>query len=328
MSAGSPLLAPLRGVPATVVGGYLGSGKTTLINGWLQAPDCRNWAVLVNDLGSINIDAERLAQARGGVLELGGGCVCCSLRDGLGEALLQLARRPEPPAHVLIETSGMAVPRRVADQLPLHGLELARVLLVVDLERIEALWSDAWVGDLVRQQFEAVDVLQFSKADRLGPELAAQRRGWLAERLACRAPEPLPPFHDERELVRSDRWQQPRPLSRPALEAWAQRLGPEVLRVKGEVWLHDCPEGPVALDRVGERLELAAAPGRPWRSALQRSSRLIAISRAGAAAPPWPLPADCLHAEIAACRPAGAGRPGLGLRAPLPGDPRHRAFGG
>jgi G3E family GTPase len=52
------------------------------------------------------------------VLELGGGCVCCTLRDGLGAALLELARREQPPSHVLIEASGMAVPLRVADQLP------------------------------------------------------------------------------------------------------------------------------------------------------------------------------------------------------------------
>ena len=58
-------LGRLRGVPATVVGGYLGSGKTTLINGWLRDGACQGWALLVNDLGSINVDAERLRQAGG-----------------------------------------------------------------------------------------------------------------------------------------------------------------------------------------------------------------------------------------------------------------------
>jgi G3E family GTPase len=293
--AASPL-ASLRGVPATVVGGYLGSGKTTLINGWLQDSDHRGWALLVNDLGSINIDAERLRQGNGRVLELGGGCVCCTLRDGLGAALLDLARREQPPAHVLIETSGMAVPQRVASQLQLHGLNLARVLLVVDLERIEALWHDPWVGELVRQQFEGVDLLQFSKGDLLATAEAERRQRWLRQQLEARQQEPPPPFHSERQLVRSDRWLQREPLERSQALAWAAQLGPEVLRAKGELWLADAPEGPVALDRVGERVTLAAAPNRPWRSSLQRQGHLVAISRATASAPSWPAtsPAPCL----------------------------------
>ncbi|WP_231597247.1 GTP-binding protein [Synechococcus sp. CBW1004] len=281
-------LASLRGVPATVVGGYLGSGKTTLINGWLQAGTCQGWALLVNDLGSINIDAERLRQDNGRLLELGGGCVCCTLRDGLGAALLELARREVPPAHVLIETSGMAVPQRVASQLLLQGLSLSRVLLVIDLERIEALWHDPWVGELVQQQFEGVDVLQFSKADRLGAAEAERRQQWLRQQLEARQRESTPPFHSERQLVRSDRWLQGEPLGRQQVLAWAAQLGPEVLRAKGELWLADAPEGPVSFDRVGERVSLAAAPSRPWRSTLERRGHLVAISRATAPAPSWP----------------------------------------
>ncbi len=288
MSAGSPLLAPLRGVPATVVGGYLGSGKTTLINGWLQSGDCQGWALLVNDLGSINVDAGRLRQGDGRVLELGGGCVCCTLRDGLGAALVELARRERPPTHVLIETSGMAVPLRVADQLRLHGLAVARVLLVVDLERIEALWADRWVGELVRQQFDGVDVLQFSKADLLAPAEAQRRQQWLRQQLEARSQQPAPPFHSERQLVRSDAWLQLEPLERSQVLAWAERLGPEVLRAKGELWLTDAPDGPVSFDRVGDRVSLAAAPGHPWPSPLQRRGQLVAISRATAPSPAWP----------------------------------------
>jgi G3E family GTPase len=288
MSAGSPLLAPLRGVPATVVGGYLGSGKTTLINGWLRSGACQGWALLVNDLGSINVDAERLRQGDGRVLELGGGCVCCTLRDGLGAALVELARRERPPTHVLLETSGMAVPLRVADQLRLHGLVLARVLLVVDLERIEALWHDRWVGELVQQQFEGVDVLQFSKADLLPPGEAERRQGWLRQQLEIRSQQPAPPFHSERQLVRSDAWLQLEPLERRQVLAWAAQLGPEVLRAKGDLWLTDAPDGPVSFDRVGDRVSLAAAPSHAWPSPLQRRGQLMAISRASAPAPTWP----------------------------------------
>ncbi|MEA5473564.1 GTP-binding protein [Synechococcus sp. CCY9201] len=286
-TGGSPL-ARLSGVPATVVGGYLGSGKTTLINGWLQAGACQGWALLVNDLGSINVDAERLRQGDGRVLELGGGCVCCTLRDGLGAALVELARRELPPAHVLIETSGMALPERVASQLQLHGLALARVLLVVDLERIEALWHDRWVGELVQQQFDGVDLLQFSKGDLLPPGEAERRQQWLRQQLESRAQHPAPPFHSERQLVRSDAWLQLEPLERSQVLAWAAQLSPELLRAKGEVWLTDAPDGPVRFDRAGDRLTLATAPSRPWSHPLQRRGHLVAISRADAAAPRWP----------------------------------------
>ena len=293
-------LSLLRGVPATVVGGYLGSGKTTLINGWLQAGACEGWALLVNDLGSINVDAERLRQGDGRVLELGGGCVCCTLRDGLGAALLQLAQRDVPPAHVLIETSGMAVPERVASQLQLTGLTLARVLLVVDLERIESLWHDRWVGELIQQQFGGVDVLQFSKADLLTPAETERRQQWLRQQLKARASDPTPPFHGERHLVRSDAWLQLEPLERSQVLAWAAQLGPEVLRAKGELWLADAPDGPVRFDRAGDRVSLAAAPSRPWRAPLQRRGQLVAISRATATAPPWPAtyPAAAVSAPL------------------------------
>jgi len=299
-TAGASPLASLRGVPATVVGGYLGSGKTTLINGWLQAGACQGWALLVNDLGTIHVDAERLRQGDGRVLELGGGCVCCTLRDGLGAALLQLAQRPVPPSHVLIETSGMALPERVADQLRLHGLAVARVLLVVDLERIEALWHDRWVGELVQQQFAGVDVLQFSKGDLLATGEAQHREQWLRRELEARAQQPPPPFHSERDLVRSDTWLQLEPLQRSEVLAWAAQLGPEVLRAKGELWLADAPEGPVSFDRVGDRVSLASGPCRPWPGPLQRRGQLVAISRATSPAPRWPalLPSSSSAAAV------------------------------
>ena len=291
MSAGSPLAA-LRDVPVTVVGGYLGSGKTTLINGWLRDTPGPDWAVLVNDLGALAIDADRLRSHCGRVLELSGGCLCCSLRDGLGDALLALARLPRPPAHVVIETSGMAIPERIAAQVPLHGLRLERLLLVVDLERIHSLWHDPWVGDLVQRQFQGVDWLQLSKADRLDAATAERRRQWLRRQLERLSGGAAPATADDPRLARGDHWLQERPLSREELGRWAAALGPEVLRLKGEVWLREHPEGPVRVDGGGGRLELAEAPSGPWPSSLRRQGRLVVISRAGAEAPRWPLADD------------------------------------
>lgn len=291
MTMESPLAA-LRGVPVTVVGGYLGAGKTTLINGWLRAEQPRDWAILVNDLGALAIDADRVRQHHGHVVELTSGCLCCSLRDGLGDALLTLARWPRPPARVVIETSGMAIPVRIADQVRLHGLRLERLLLVVDLVRIDSLWHDPWVGDLVQRQFEGVDGLQISKADRLDAATAEQRQRWLRDALERLPGGPIPVMEDVPLLARGDHWLQERPLSREQLLRWAGTLGSEVLRLKGEVWLQEHPEGPVRLDGGGDWLDLAEAPSGPWPSSLRRQGRLVVISRAGADAPRWPSPED------------------------------------
>jgi G3E family GTPase len=293
MTAASPLVS-LRDVPVTVVGGYLGSGKTTLINGWLREAPRPDWAVLVNDLGALAIDADRLRAHHGGVVELSSGCLCCSLRDGLSDALLALARQPRPPARVVIEASGMAIPERIAAQVPLHGLRLERLLLVVDLERIEALWHDPWVGELVQRQFQGVEELSIRKADRLEAACAERRRRWLRRALEQLAggSASAPAMDDASAGARTDHWLQEWPLSRTRLLRWAAALGPEVLRIKGEVWLTDHPEGPVPVDGHGGTLELAGEPAGPWPSSLRRRGRLVAISRSGSDAPRWPTPEE------------------------------------
>ncbi|MFN9645541.1 MAG: CobW family GTP-binding protein [Cyanobacteriota bacterium] len=289
MTADSPL-APLRGLPVTVVGGYLGAGKTTLINGWLRETPRPDWAVLVNDLGALAIDADRLRTRHGRVLELTSGCLCCSLRDGLGEALLALARLPRPPHRLVIESSGMAIPERIAAQVSLHGLQRERLLLVVDLERIEQLWHDPWVGELVQRQFQGVDDVRLSKADRLEAATAAERQRWLRQALERLPAGSAPALDAASPWAQTHQWRQERPLSRERLLCWGAALGPDVLRLKGEVWLEDHPEGPVRVDGHGGQLELEADPADPWPSSLRRQGRLVVISRAGAAAPRWPTP--------------------------------------
>ena len=141
------------------------------------------------------------------------------------------------------------------------------------------------MGELVQQQFDGIDVLQFSKADLLTPDEARKRQLWLRDQLEARSSRPTPLFHSERQLVRSDAWLQLEPLERNQMLAWAAHLGPQVLRVKGELWLSDSPDGPVSLDRVGTRIHLAPTPSRPWPSPLQRRGQLVAISHAAAPSP-------------------------------------------
>ena len=100
-------------IPVTIVAGFLGAGKTTLLNHILSAEHGRRIGVLVNDFGSINVDAELIHEVEEGMMTLANGCVCCSIRTDLIQAVLQLAERDDPPEHILIESSGVADPAGV-----------------------------------------------------------------------------------------------------------------------------------------------------------------------------------------------------------------------
>ena len=104
----------MRTTPLTVVGGFLGAGKTTLLNHLLRQTKQR-LAVLVNDFGAINIDAELVASHNGNTISLANGCICCSIGDNLVEALVDLTRQRSLPDHIIIEASGVADPARIAE---------------------------------------------------------------------------------------------------------------------------------------------------------------------------------------------------------------------
>lgn len=116
-AGGGPAPADRR-IPLVVVTGFLGSGKTTLVNRLLREPGLRETAVVVNELGSIAVDHHLLRVSEGGVALLEGGCVCCSLRGELSETLRDLfmqalQRRIPAFSRVLLETTGMADPAAV-----------------------------------------------------------------------------------------------------------------------------------------------------------------------------------------------------------------------
>ena len=98
-----------------MIGGFLGAGKTTLVNHVLSEDHGVRAGVLVNDFGSVNIDAQLVVGVDDDVVELVNGCVCCTIRGDLTAACLQLLDRPDPPEHLLIETSGVSDPVPVID---------------------------------------------------------------------------------------------------------------------------------------------------------------------------------------------------------------------
>ncbi len=157
-------------IPVTVISGYLGAGKTTLINNLLNGNHGRRIAVLVNDFGSVNIDAALIESEGEDAISLANGCVCCSITDDLGTALQAQADRPAPPELVVLEASGVADPARIACHAgSWPGFELDAVITLVDVETISARLTDKFVGQLVRSQIEAGDLVGLTKTD-LVPE--------------------------------------------------------------------------------------------------------------------------------------------------------------
>jgi G3E family GTPase len=173
--------AGTRELPVTVLGGYLGAGKTTLLNHLLRQANGRRLAVLVNDFGDIGIDAA-LIEARGeDLLELAGGCVCCSFGSDLVGALRKIAARQPQPDHVVIETSGVALPAPVAQAVGLvPGLRSDATVVVCDADTVRLRRSDRYVGDIVAAQLAQADLIVLNKLDLVAAPARAALQDWLA----------------------------------------------------------------------------------------------------------------------------------------------------
>jgi G3E family GTPase len=168
-------------IPVTLVGGYLGAGKTTLVNHLLRQRGERRIAVLVNDFGDLAIDADLIESRDGPLLQLAGGCVCCSFGSDLMAALQQMLALQPPPQHILIETSGVALPGAVARLLGLlQGLQLDAVLVLADAETLRERAADAYVGELVRQQLQDADLVLLNKIDLVAEGTLDTLSAWLA----------------------------------------------------------------------------------------------------------------------------------------------------
>jgi cobalamin biosynthesis protein CobW len=104
-------------IPATIVTGFLGAGKTTLIRRLLENPGGRRIALIVNEFGDVGFDGQVLADCGGlacgkdDIIELSNGCICCTVADDFLPAMEKILGREAPPDHIVIETSGLALPQ-------------------------------------------------------------------------------------------------------------------------------------------------------------------------------------------------------------------------
>lgn len=176
----------LQAIPTHIITGFLGAGKTTLIQSLLaRKPVGERWAVLVNEFGQIGIDGGLLQNSDGEVFikEVAGGCICCANFLPMQVALSQLLAKAKPD-RLLIEPTGLGHPRQIVENLTeshwRSTLDLRATICVIDGSQLQ----DERVRDheSFRAQAEIADVLVFSKDDRLDDVMRAALRA-LAEEL-------------------------------------------------------------------------------------------------------------------------------------------------
>ncbi|EPX79387.1 CobW family GTP-binding protein [Litoreibacter arenae] len=171
-------------LPVTILSGYLGAGKTTLVNQMLRHAQGRRFAVMVNEFGDLPIDADLIEAEGDDLIALAGGCVCCSYGDDLMAALAQMAAMRPAPDHVILEASGVALPGAIAASLGLvSGIETTGVIVLADAAQIEASLANDYISDTVARQLKAADLVVLTKGDLAGADAVAQA-GTTVTRLA------------------------------------------------------------------------------------------------------------------------------------------------
>ncbi|MFN8466598.1 MAG: GTP-binding protein [Caldilineaceae bacterium] len=166
-------------LPVLILGGYLGSGKTTLLNRLLRQQHGLRLAVLVNDFGSINVDAALVESSHGETIALTNGCICCGMADGFVRVMYRLRERAQQLDGVIVETSGVADPAQTAAYATLPGESPAAVIVLVDAERVQKLARDPLIGRAIHRQLDAADVAIITKGDLAGPSRVAEIGTWI-----------------------------------------------------------------------------------------------------------------------------------------------------
>jgi len=291
-------------VPFTILTGFLGAGKTTVLNRILTAAGNRRIAVLVNELGKIAIDGKLILSKGGDVLELAGGCVCCKvdIKNDLWDGIADVIER-SAPEHVILETTGIAEPGAILDgfrYLPEEQQHLVEPYGIIAVVEAEAGPRALREREEAREQVLCADRLLLSKLDIATAEQAtalhesldtlnphAERASfpegvseshalisWILQREVMREAKPHSHNHSSGQLVAVS-FCEAAPLLADRLTALIDRYRAQLYRVKGFVHVAGDPRK-AYLELAGDRVSLTF--GEPWPdSVLKRESELVFI---------------------------------------------------
>ena len=158
------------GIPLTLISGYLGTGKTTLINNLLRTTK-KKIALLVNDFGDVNIDESLIEARTESVMSIAGGCVCCSYGNELIETLESMSSSKFLPDHIVLEASGIALPSKIIQTISLMDfLSFHGTVLLTDASRLTSQLNDVYISDTISLQIEQHDLLVLNKTDLLSED--------------------------------------------------------------------------------------------------------------------------------------------------------------
>jgi len=139
-------------------------------------------AVLVNDFGDLPIDAELIEAQDGDVINLSGGCVCCSYGDDLSLSLQKLQALPSQPEHIFIEASGVALPGAIGKSLSLlRAYRLDSIVVLADAATVQSAATQKYIGDTIARQLSDADLIVLNKHDLLTDEQVRSVNLWLDE---------------------------------------------------------------------------------------------------------------------------------------------------
>jgi G3E family GTPase len=273
-------------VPILMITGFLGAGKTTLVNHILVEPQGRRLAVVVNDFGTVDIDAQLLAGLVDGVVSLKNGCVCCSLQVDLLQTLSKLLRREPVPDAIVLETSGVSDPteivRALLDPIIWQAAALDAVICVVDARQL-ADRADLPDDALWQAQVRAADFVALTKTDLVDGAKLAQVRASLQRLKPNRVVHETLYGRVAPELLFSAQLYRPATCARPRTAlatpgfqtvSWTtssalaadrfqtviNRFAGRLVRAKGFVRFAHAQKRPMLFQLVGQRATLGPAP--------------------------------------------------------------------